>query len=606
MMICKKTFLFSLVSFIFASLSLCFSASFAQNEGYIPNQEVVKLVNQGIELHKKKDYEGAIQLFNEALSIEPNNTVVKQNISIAHNNYGKFLAERTDHENALKEFRTAIYLDPENETADANLDALLRQKGVKASDSLARMQLGDKLRADAKFEFALIEYKKALKLSKEPDPNILINLGDIYYILYLRDGQRTNDINNAIDTYKKALSIKDSAKAHIKVADGLLALKDIVSAIEHYRKAVELEPSSQDALTANVRGWNEAVRLAPLVTENHIGLAQALQLKKDFVNAEEEFNQALKLDPENEIALKGLKSLEQDKIKARASQFSEQALKFQNDGKYDEAIDQYVKALEINFNDVTLHYNIGTAFQAKGDFPHAEKAYNKALAIDSSNQKVKSALEILSKQVTSKKFQDLSARAIELQNSTNYQEAITTYLAAISINPDDSAVYYNLGTAYQAAKDLNNAQLKYKKALELDKGNATYENVLKLVNVEIAEPLIQSAINKQTSNDIAGAIVDYSMALELVPNDAQTYFNLGTAYQANKQLDEAIKSYMKAVQLDPKGQADASFFLGVIYEEMKNNKSAIENYQKYLQNAPTGSYVKDAKDRIAYLKTLKP
>ena len=96
------------------------------------------------------------------------------------------------------------------------------------------------------------------------------------------------------------------------------------------------------------------------------------------------------------------------------------------------------------------------------------------------------------------------------------------------------------------------------------------------------------------------------MALELVPNDAQTYFNLGTAYQANKQLDEAIKSYMKAVQLDPKGQADASFFLGVIYEEMKNNKSAIENYQKYLQNAPTGSYVKDAKDRIAYLKTLKP
>ena len=36
------------------------------------------------------------------------------------------------------------------------------------------------------------------------------------------------------------------------------------------------------------------------------------------------------------------------------------------------------------------------------------------------------------------------------------------------------------------------------------------------------------------------------------------------------------------------------------------SKIAIENYQKYLQNAPQGSYAKDAKERIDYLKTLKP
>lgn len=579
--------------------------AFAQEE-ILPNPEVVRLVNEGVKLHKDKDYLGALKYFEEALTIEPNNVIVRQNISVAHNNYGKYLSDRTDYDKALKEFRWAIYLDPKNQTAEANLDALLRQKGVKADDPQARAQLGDKLRADANFEPALVEYQKALSLSKTPDPNHLISIGDIYYIMYLREGQRTSDINKAIEFYKKSLAIKETTKAHIKVGDGLLALKDVVNAILHYRKAVELEPTSQDAQTAYVRGWNEAVRLAPLVPENHIGLAQALQEKKDFINAEEEFNQALKLDPENVIAKKGLELVAQDKLKAEAYKFLDEALKLQSEGKYDEAIDRYVKAVEIDSKDSRLHYNIGTAFQAKSDLEHAKKAYEKALEIDPKNEKARSAIDFLTKQANDKKFQDLSSRAIELQNAANYPEAITTYLAAISLNPADTPIYYNLGTAYQASGDFNSAKAQYQKALDLDKNNETYKNAIKLLDADIANPLIQSAISKQTANDLPGAILDYSMALELVPNDAQTHFNLATAYQGNKQDDLAIQSYLKAAQLDPKNQSDAFFFLAAIYEEKKNNKTAIENYQKYLQSAPTGSYAKDATERMAYLKTLKP
>ena len=574
-------------------------------EDYDPNLGVVKLVNEGVRLHKNKDFIGALQAFEEALSLEPNNIIVRQNISIAHNNYGKFLVERTDYEKALKEFRLAIYFDSTNKTADANLDALLNEKGVKANDPQTRAQLGDKLRADANFELALVEYQKALLLSTTPEQNILISIGDIYYILYLRDGQKTNDINKAIDYYKKALEIKETAKAHIKVGDGLLAIKDVITAIDHYKKALQLEPSSQDALTANVRGWNEAVRLAPLVAENHIGLAIALQAKKDFINAEEEYNQSLKLDPNNEIAQNGLKSLEQDKLKLQSAKLVEVALKLQSERKYAEAIDQYVKAIELNPGDTKLHYNIGTAFQSIDDFEHAEKAYKKSLEFDPNNEKAKAALDLLAKQANDKKVQELSTRAVELQNSNNYPEAITTYLAAISINPNDPSLYYNLGTAYQSSGDLNNAQLQYQKALDLDKTNQTYLNAMKSLKSNLAEPLIQSAINKQSANDLSGAITDYLKAIELISDDAQIYFNLGTAYQANKQTDEAIQSYQKAIQLDVNGQSDALFFLATLYEEKKNNKTAIETYQKYIQLAPAGQYIKDAKERMNYLKTLK-
>ncbi len=574
-------------------------------EDYEPNAGVAKLVNEGVRLHKNKDFVGALKTFEEALSLEPNNVIVRQNISIAHNNYGKFLVERTDFEKALREFRLAIYFDPANKTADSNLDALLNEKGVKASAPQTRVQLGDKLRADANFELALVEYQKALTLSTTPDQNIFISIGDIYYILYLREGQNTNDINKAVDYYKKALEIKETAAAHIKVGDGLLALKDIITAIDHYKKAVQLEPNLEDALTANVRGWNEAVRLAPLVAENHIGLAIALQAKKDFVNAEEEYNQALKLDPNNEIAQRGLQSLQQDKLRLQASKLVEVGLKLQLEGKYSEAINQYVKAVELSPNDSKLHYNIGTAFQATDDFEHAEKAYKKSLEIDPNNEKTKAALDLLVKQVNDKKVKELSVRAVELQNSNNYQEAIITYLAALSINPHDPSLYYNLGTAYQASSDLNNAQIQYQKALELDKTNQTYINVIKSLKSDLAAPFIQSAVNKQSANDLPGAIGDYLKAIELIPDDAQTYFNLGTAYQASKQTDEAIKSYQKAIEIDSKGQSDALFFLATLYEEKKNNKTAIENYQKYIQLAPTGQYVKDAKERMAYLKTLK-
>ena len=595
-----------LFTFLIFFITSSFLTVLCQDEDYAPNPEIVKLLNEGVELHKNKDYIGALHSFNEALSIEPNNILVRQNLSIAHNNYGKYLSERTDYEKALREFRQALYYDPQNTTADTNLDVLLKQKGVKANDPQARAQLGDKLRADANFEHALIEYQKALSLSKTVDPSILVSIGDIYYILYLREGQRTNDIQKAIDSYKKALETKESARAHIKLGDGLLAIKDIVNAITHYKKALELEPTSQEALTANVRGWNEAVRLAPLAAENHIGLASALQLKKDFKNAEEEYNQALKLDPENEAIAKGLEALKSDKLKAQVAQFTDAAIKLQAEGKYDEAINNYVRALEINPNDSKTHYNIGTAFQAKGDYDHSERAYVKALEIDPQNVKAQAAKDGLTKLINEKKTQNLSAKALELQNSGNFQEAITMYLAAISISPDDPFLIYNLGTAYQAAGDASNAYQSYQKALDKDKANQTYLDAIKQIKIELANPLIQSAVNKQTANDLIGAIADYTKALEYTPDDAQTYFNLATAHQANKQAEQAIQSYSKASVLDPKGQADAFFFLGTIYEEQRNNKLAIQSYQKYLQNAPTGSYAKDSKDRVAYLKTLKP
>ncbi|MFH0791522.1 MAG: tetratricopeptide repeat protein, partial [Candidatus Omnitrophota bacterium] len=48
------------------------------------------------------------------------------------------------------------------------------------------------------------------------------------------------------------------------------------------------------------------------------------------------------------------------------------------------------------------------------------------------------------------------------------------------------------------------------------------------------------------------AIADYSKAIQIEPNLALTYYNLGNAYKELGILDQAIADYSKAIQIEPK------------------------------------------------------
>jgi len=60
---------------------------------------------------------------------------------------------------------------------------------------------------------------------------------------------------------------------------------------------------------------------------------------------------------------------------------------FLNQGKYQEATNQYNEALRINPNDAEAHYNLGNVFLNQGKYQEATSRYNEALRINPNDAK---------------------------------------------------------------------------------------------------------------------------------------------------------------------------------------------------------------------------
>ena len=72
------------------------------------------------------------------------------------------------------------------------------------------------------------------------------------------------------------------------------------------------------------------------------------------------------------------------------------------------------------------------------------------------------------------------------------------------------------------------------------------------IQAQTAKELIQSGLDKEKSNDLSGAISDYTKAITLEPNNFHAYLNRGNAFFKSKALKSAIADYDKAISLSPK------------------------------------------------------
>lgn len=155
--------------------------------------------------------------------------------------------------------------------------------------------------------------------------------------------------------------------------------------------------------------------------------------------------------------------------------------------------------------------------------------------------------------------------ALSAQLANEYENAITFYKEAIALNfTSEGSAYYNI---YDAYKSLGKADegVSY-----LEEGFVKFPK-----NSNILFSLINHYINK--GDDPSKILTYMDKALVDDPNNASLYFAKGTVHDRLNDSEEAVKSYKKAIEIDPKF-FDAYYNLGAVY--YNNGVKLIEEANK--------------------------
>lgn len=247
-----------------------------------------------------------------------------------------------------------------------------------------------------------------------------------------------------------------------------------------------------------------------------------------------------------------------------------------NQGKFNEAIQDFNEAIKIKPDYTEVYINRGIMYYEAGNLPQALLDYNKALTIDP--------------HVAQAYFNrgDLYAK----QN--NLAQALLDYTKAIEINPDYAEAYTNRGSIYVKQGDLTHALFNYNKAIELYPA-VTFPTYLDVV----IEKLKTSAVGYLFKNhyisyadayynrgcvydklgNLAQAVSDYSLAIKIYSKYADAYNNRGYIYGRQGNYPLAIADFTKAIEINP-GIAGYYYNRALGFKQLGDYASALADIKK--------------------------
>ncbi len=269
-------------------------------------------------------------------------------------------------------------------------------------------------------------------------------------------------------------------------------------------------------------------------------------------------------------------------------------------GKTDEAIEYYRRALRFNGSDPLIYRNMALAYRHKKDYAAAKDAIERAISLDPNS--------------TSNKV--LYGNILFEQR--NYDGARKMYQDALSRDPENASALYNLGIVLLRGGDKVSGMEYLKKAGEADKlGKVAHMSYSKLgslystmQDLDSAEKYLRMAISVNPAdpidrynmglvylkkNDKERALAEFLKSQELAKNDARVLEGLGEAYFTLKEYDRSLEVYNK---LSNALNRDARILsrIAEIYYEKGDLGNAYDYYKKITVMEPASENA-----RIAYI-----
>lgn len=228
-----------------------------------------------------------------------------------------------------------------------------------------------------------------------------------------------------------------------------------------------------------------------------------------YEDAIAEWKKALELSPENDKAHNNV------------------GLLLTGIGKFDEAIPHFEKTLKANPEYPAAHSNLGVALAGAGKLDEAIAEFQSALLVDPDSIEAKNNLA-----------RALAKKGIALAAKGSLDEAIAQFLRVLQISPDYPQIHQSLGRLLALKGSFDEAIAQFQQALQATPDSAEAHNGLGVA-------LVQTGRADE-------AVIHFEKAVAANPEFAEAYFNLGdTLYYVKHKVPEALTAWRSVLRIDP-------------------------------------------------------
>ena len=300
--------------------------------------------------------------------------------------------------------------------------------------------------------------------------------------------------------------------------------------------------------------------LSPSARSASLTRGLTLLAKGDLSGAEKALRESIKLDP------------------ALAEAFLALAEIRLRQGKPAEAEGFVRQAMAIRPESPNILVALGNVLLRGKNGAQAEFLYRKALAIDKDHVSAYMGLGELYLRVLGKP-----------------KESVIAFSRAVALNPKLASAHFALGTAYASAKQPDEAIAAFQAAARVEPTNPqpshaigrlqASEKKLDLAVSSFSAALAADANYLPALVDRADAlaelqrnpeaVADYASAVGKLPEDAQLWLKLGLINQRLHRKSDAVKSYQKALSLNPSLPLAYNNLAWLAMEEKKNLDQAL-------------------------------
>jgi tetratricopeptide (TPR) repeat protein len=278
--------------------------------------------------------------------------------------------------------------------------------------------------------------------------------------------------------------------------------------------------------------------------------------------------------------------------------------------RFEEAIGPLMRVLELAPRETHVNFYLGHVYSKLGRYDEAIAAYNAELEIHGGSPEVYQDLARLYVQLGDRNRaagEQYYLKAIEIyrklaglhpddpatSNFIGYlysrlgqlQPAIEAYQQAVQAAPDDVIALSNLGTAYLVTEHNRDAKEIFERLARYGEGamrrqlarvSSDPDEAVRLSMAEAYQKLGAALLKMYQAEPAAGdrdlsllveAEVAFKAALDYLPSDVHSLYNLGVTYYMSGRRAAAVRQFRRVLEIEPDNK-DASNNLRVAEEEL--------------------------------------